>query len=365
MTIALPKRYCLAFMVLFLTVSVCPTGQSGSRDSSVLDVATRKSVVETIAALLEDNYVYPDIGLEMGRHIQRQLESGKYDGINRADSFASSLMKDLRDISRDKHLRVRYDPSTAASLLRGGQGDAELRRLRVQRDRRMGFGFQKVERLAGNIGYLDLRFFADTSYAREAAAAAMGLLQGADAVIFDLRYNGGGSPQMVQFLCSYFFGPEPVHLNSLYWRPSDRTDEFWTLPTLPGQRMPDVNLFILTSRRTFSGAEEFTYNLKNLQRATIVGETTGGGAHPVNMKAVNKDFVLVVPVGRAINPITKTNWEGVGVQPDVKVAQADALATAHLLALRKSLEETQDTNWQQRLRRLIRQIESDLSHDKK
>jgi hypothetical protein len=355
----------IVLVFIILAVPSWPQVQSGFHSDLVLDDPAKKEIVSTLTELLEDYYVYPKIGVEMGGHIQRRLENGVYDRITKPVSLATRLTNDLRDISHDKHLRVRYDPSTADSLLRGGQGDAELQRQRVARERRMGFGFQKVERLAGNVGFLDLRFFSGTSYAREAAAAAMGLLQGADAVIVDLRYNGGGSPQMVQFLCSYFFGPEPVHLNSLYWRPSDRTDEFWTLRDLPGERMPDTALFVLTSGRTFSGAEEFTYNLKNLKRAVIVGETTGGGAHPVNAKAVNEDFVLVIPVGRAINPITKTNWEGVGVGPDVKTSEADALATAHLLALRKSLEETQDEAWKQRLQQLIHQIEVDLSPDKK
>ena len=364
MTGTLHKKLCIAFISLYLAASAWSQVQTGSSSASTLDAAARESIVNSIAELLEKNYVYPEIGIKMGRHIQSQLAEGKYDRITRSAAYATSLMQDLREISHDKHLRVLCDPATAASLQRGGHGSAELHRQRVERERRMSYGFQKVERLAGNIGYLDLRFFADTSYAREAAAAAMGVLQGSDAVIFDLRSNGGGSPQMVQFLCSYFFGPEPVHLNSLYWRPSDRTDEFWTLKDLPGKRMPDVDLFILTSRRTFSGAEEFTYNMKNLKRATIVGETTGGGAHPVNMKAVNDTFVLFVPVGRAINPISQTNWEGVGVEPDVKVSSEKALATAHLMALRKSLAETQDEAWRQRLQSLIRRIESDLSKGK-
>ena len=359
------KKPWIALLFLFLAVSAWSQVQTGSSSSSALDAAARESIVNSIAKLLEENYVYPEIGIKMGRYIQSQLVNGEYDSTTKPDSYATRLMHDLREISHDKHLRVLYDPATAASLQRGGHGSAELHRQRVERDRRVAYGFEKVERLAGNIGYLNLRFFADTSYAREAAAAAMGVLQGSDAVIFDLRSNGGGSPQMVQFLCSYFFGPEPVHLNSLYWRPSDRTDEFWTLKDLPGKRMPDVDLFILTSRRTFSGAEEFTNNMKNLKRATIVGETTGGGAHPVNMKAVNDTFVLTVPVGRAINPISQTNWEGIGVEPDVKISSEKALATAHLLALRKSLEDTQDEAWKQRLQSLIRRIESDLSHDAK
>jgi hypothetical protein len=354
----------LTFLALLFLLLISPArhlAQDAARSRSVLDGVAKKNIVDVIATLLEDYYVYPETGIEMGRHIRSRLEAGEYDRVTRPAPFAMRLMNDLRSISHDGHLRVRYDPDTAASLLKGGQGDAELHRQRIERDRRMAYGFEKVERLAGNIGYLDLRFFADTSYAREAAAAGMGLLYGADAVIIDLRSNGGGSPRMVQFLCSYFFGPEPIHLNSLYWRPSNRTDEFWTLKDLPGKRMPDVDLFILTSRRTFSGAEEFTYNMKNLKRATIVGETTGGGAHPVNQKAVNEAFVLTVPVGRAINPITKTDWEGVGVAPDVEVPREKALATAHLLALRKALEKTQDETWKRRLRSLIRQIESDLS----
>jgi C-terminal processing protease CtpA/Prc len=329
-----------------------------------MDDAAKKAVVDTIAELLEDNYVYPETGEEMGRHIRQRIEAGAYDSFTLPASLASRLQGDLREISHDLHLRVRYDPETAAALLRGGGDDAELHRRRLERERRVNFGFERIERLAGNVGYLDIRFFADTSYARDTAAAAMAVLAGSDAVIFDLRSNGGGSPRMVQFLCSYFFGPEPVHLNSLYWRPSDRTDEFWTLKELPGERYPDTDLYVLTSRRTFSGAEEFTYNMKNLKRATIVGETTGGGAHPVNQKPVNDLFVITIPVGRAINPISKTNWEGVGVEPDVEVSRADALANAHLIALKKIHERTENEDWKRQLQGYIRQIERDLAAKK-
>ncbi len=356
------KGFFLSIAILFIWASVWAQVDSAPRRAqSSMDDAAKKAVVDTIAELLEDNYVYPETGEEMGRHIRQRWKAGEYSRFTMPASLASRLQSDLRDISHDLHLRVRYDPATAAALLRGGGDDAELHRRRVERERRINFGFERIERLAGNVGYLDLRFFADTAYARDTAAAAMGLLAGSDAVIFDLRSNGGGSPRMVQFLCSYFFGPEPVHLNSLYWRPSDRTDEFWTLEELPGKRFPDTDLYVLTSSRTFSGAEEFTYNMKNLKRATIVGETTGGGAHPVNQKPVNDQIVITIPVGRAINPISKTNWEGVGVEPDVAVSRDDALATAHLKALKKILERSTDADWKRQLQGYIRQIERDLA----
>ena len=148
----------------------------------------------------------------------------------------------------------------------------------------------------------------------------MSFVANTDALIIDVRNNGGGAPSMVAYLCSYLFGPEPVHINDLYFRPENSTHQWWTLPHLPGKRYEGKPVYVLTSKRTFSAAEEFTYNLKTQKRATIVGETTGGGANPGGTRPVAEHFIVFVPSGRAINPITKTNWEGTGVAPDVAVA---------------------------------------------
>jgi len=196
------------------------------------------------------------------------------------------------------------------------------------------FGFEKVERLAGNIGYLDLRGFMPPSLMGDTAAAAMSFLGNVDALIIDLRQNGGGSPDGVALMASYLFG-QPVRMNDIYDRPSNETRQFWTLPYVPGRRLIGKDVYVLTSNRTFSAAEDFTYGLKNLQRATIVGEVTGGGAHPGGPRRINDHFFVAVPSGRSISFITHTDWEGVGVQPDVKVPAVQALATAHLLALEK------------------------------
>ncbi len=150
-----------------------------------------------------------------------------------------------------------------------------------------------------------------------------------------LIYEGitGAIPEMVSLIASYLFD-EPTHLNDLYNRKENATTQYWTLPYVPGKRL-SVPAFVLTSHETFSGAEEFTYDLKELKRATIVGETTGGGAHPTDIIRVNEHFLMAMPVERPINPVSKTDWEGKGVTPDVPVKADDALATAEKLASEK------------------------------
>jgi C-terminal processing protease CtpA/Prc len=170
----------------------------------------------------------------------------------------------------------------------------------------------------------------------------MNLLAHTDALIIDLRKNTGGSPTMIALLSTFLFGPEPVHLNSFYDRSGDKTSQTWTLPYVPGQRTPDKPVFVLTSNRTFSAAEEFTYNLKNLKRATIIGEKTGGGAHPGGDISVTPHFRVFVPVGRAINPISGTNWEGTGIEPDIAVPEAGALDYAYRLALGEVIKRLGD-----------------------
>jgi C-terminal processing protease CtpA/Prc len=176
-----------------------------------------------------------------------------------------------------------------------------------------------------------------------------------------MRSNGGGNPQMVALVSSYLFGPEPVHLNDLYWREGDRTEQFWTRKEVAGKRYLNKDVYILTSKRTFSAAEEFTYNLKNLKRATIVGETTGGGAHPGGGFRITEHFGMFVPTGRAISPITKTNWEGTGVTPDIDVPADQALVVARLTALKKSLTTLQNPDFKAGVQDEIQKLEKELA----
>jgi C-terminal processing protease CtpA/Prc len=194
----------------------------------------------------------------------------------------------------------------------------------------------------------------------ETVAAAMNFLANTDALIFDLRQNGGGDPEMVALISSYLFGDKPVHLNSLYWRKGDRTEDFYTKPNLANKKFGDKDIYVLTSSRTFSGAEEFSYNLKNLKRATLIGETTGGGANPGGMFRLSEHFGVFIPTGRAVSPITKTNWEGTGVEPDIKAPKEQALKIAHLMALNKAAEKTKDEEFKNALMRTIEQTKKEL-----
>ena len=302
-----------------------------------LSLEEKSQAIDRLIERLREAYVYPDVAEKLCTLVAERRKAGAYDALRGAEEFAKQLTEDLQGVSHDKHLRVRLD---------GQRPSSDSRRPpfpRTEEDfRRRNFGFEKVEILPGNVGYLDLRMFAPADLAGDTAAAAMTFLANTDALVIDLRQNGGGQPEMVQLFCSYLFSPEPVHLNDLYFRPTDETRQYWTLPWLAGRRYPEKDVYVLTSSATFSGAEECAYDLKTQKRATLVGETTGGGAHPGGNVPIGAGLAVFVPSGRPINPITKTDWEGTGVEPDVKVAADRALATARELALKKLVASSGD-----------------------
>ncbi len=320
-----------------LTFSTALQAQNTNGPGSLaFDNAVKTQAVNNISSLLEENYVFPDVAKKMGALVRNRLTGNAYDTINDPQVFAMTLTADLQSISHDKHLRVMFSPENARMIKDAEKsGEDPDDKWFFEKMKRENYGFRKTEILNGNIGYIDIRNFAPADLAKETIASAMQFVSGTDAIIFDLRQNGGGDPDGVRLLCSYLFGKEPVHMNDIYSRQKDETKEFWTLKSVDGEKRPDVPVYVLTSHFTFSGAEEFAYDLKNQKRATIVGEVTGGGANPGGMMYVNNSFVVFVPRGRAINPITKTNWEGVGVQPDVNVPSEKALEQAEILALQK------------------------------
>lgn len=315
----------------WLIVSVfCVAINVAFAQEKTIDKAFKTATIERLNQLMTDNYVFPDVAKETAAHLSNKLESGYFDTFNELQTFANALTEEVQAINKDKHMRIRPTPpreapeQTTERLI-----EDHLHMLAAQQQQMAGF--QEAKRLEGNIGYLDLRGFANPMYGAPVADHYMALLSKSDAIIIDLRKNGGGSPEMVQYLCSYFFDKH-VHLNSLYWRQGDETREFWTLDEVNGKKMPDVPLFIVTSSYTFSGAEEFSYNMQTRKRATLVGETTGGGANPGGGFRINSDLMVFIPTGRAINPVTGTNWEGVGVVPEVKVEAEKALDKAIELA---------------------------------
>ena len=310
--------------------ALIPMPQGITPDSFKIDRATRVRVIHDAIGKLDADYVFPDVARKMADAVRSRLEHGDYDTVTNGVTFASLLTRHLRAVSHDLHLTVTFSPARLS--------DADVNGRRTQPGHfteRERCGFMKVEHREDNVGYLKLNSFARTDACAAIASAAMSSLADVDALIVDLRDNGGGMPAMVAYVSSYLFTTR-THLNDLWTRRTNRTEEFWT-HDVPGKKLRDgTPVYLLTSARTFSGAEEFAYDLKSLKRATIVGETTGGGAHPVFTQRITDHFLIGVPYARAINPITKTNWEGTGVEPDVRVPAAEALSVASkMIAIRR------------------------------
>lgn len=311
----------LAALGLCLTVfvaSACSPEETTSPHGAEFgfDSEARREVIERLAALLNERYVFPATALEMEQAIRARAGRGEYNGMADPATFAAALTAHLQEVSKDKHLRVRM-----ASMVSPQPG---------QNPQLENFGIGKAEVLPGDIGYLEIASFsASPAQARQAVADAMSPLAQKKALILDVRRNGGGSPAMVALIASYLFGEKPVHLSTLYIRYQNRTEHFYTDPNVPGEKFGSTKpVYVLTSRSTFSAAEGFAYHLQSLKRAVIVGEVTGGGAHAGGYLPLGNYLEVFVPSIRATNPITGTNWEGTGVKPDIEVAEHRALDAA-------------------------------------
>lgn len=353
-------------IVLCAVSSILPVNaqQPQNLPDGPIDGVTRSAVINRLIVELNDGYIFPETAKKMEADLRNRLKNGDYDQSSMSRAFADKLTTDLQTISHDKHLRVRFSMKTIPERKdKDEPSDQEKADFELY-NRTVNYGFEKIERMQGNIGYIDLRGFNDPKEGTDTVAAAMTFVSNTDSLIFDLRQNGGGDPEMVALICSYLFGDKAVHLNDLYWRKDNKTDEFWTKPIVAGKKYGDKDVYILTSNRTFSGAEEFTNNLKTLKRATVIGEITGGGANPGYSVRLSDHFSAFVPVGRAVNPITKTNWEGIGVEPDIKVPKEQALKTAYLMALTKELAATKDEDRRVALKGLVDQTQKELDEMK-
>lgn len=247
----------------------------------------------------------------------------------------------LAGVTKDPHLKVMYSAEPASERRVAAPTPADIAR-REAGLRAQNYGIERVERLPGNIGYLKTRFFAPATSSANAIGAAMTLLANSDALVIDLRDNDGGASDAVPLLASYLFD-ERIHLADIYTRKGNITAQQWTSPAVPGMRFgAKKDVYVLTSRSTFSAAEGLAFALRNQKRITLVGETTRGGAHPTRIKPISAHLALMVPTSTARDPVTLQDWEGVGVAPDVAVPAAEALDRAQILILNKLRSSKQD-----------------------
>jgi C-terminal processing protease CtpA/Prc len=288
------------------------------------------AIIEAALARLASHYVFPDRAAVASEVVWARVGAGDYDGLG-GESLCERLTRDLDQTCRDAHLRLIWSAQPQPPY--DNAAEPEMLAAMRARFRRENQGIRCVEHLAGNVGYLDLRAIPEAAHGGPAIAAAMRLVADTGALLIDLRHNRGGAPDGVALWCSFLLEEPDVHLDDLYDRAAGTTRQLWTTPYLPGPRYGDRPVYLLTASTTFSAGEEFAYALRTRDRAILVGERTRGGAHPTNSFQLTPQVEICVPFARTVNPVTGTNWEGVGVEPHLPVPAAQALALAHRHAL--------------------------------
>jgi hypothetical protein len=303
----------------------------------IVDATSHAEIIQSLSRKLRTCYVFPDIAEQICVRLQKHLENGEYTDINEGEFFALALTMHMQEVNHDEHLWVRWHPEPLpddSGPLRQNQEWQAERRLEARLD---NYGLHRVERLPGNVGYLDIHYFHRPAWGGDTAVAAMNFVANTNALLIDLRKCTGGYPGMIALISSHLFGEEPVQLGSIYWRDDNIIQQYWTLPYIPGKLFVDKPVYVLISKVTFSGGEAFAYNLQARQRAILVGEKTDGGTHPGASYRLHPHFEVFIPIGHSINPITGMDLEGIGVTPDISVPSEQAFKVAYDIVLKSIL----------------------------
>lgn len=331
--------------ILLLLISSCALSQK------VLSKSEKHQVIQHVKEFIDSQYILVQKIKFINSSLDSLKSSSKYQNIKDHKTFAEELSKDLVSISKDKHFKIQYNPALAKSRLESIREEAvEHEETEEQEDRfninywyaqKTNFGFKKVEILEGNVGYVKLTFFDVLPWVQSTIDGTMAFLTHTDALIIDIRGNGGGYVSS-SYLGSYFFDEHPVIWNIAYNRPSAQRDTTYTYREVGGQRYLNKPVFILVDENSFSGAEEFAYSMIHLGKATIVGQTTAGASHSIDFLALDENFLIQLPTSSSINPVTQTDWEGVGVIPHIKTHKENALQMAYKKILEILIADTSD-----------------------
>ncbi|QHV95653.1 S41 family peptidase [Spirosoma endbachense] len=292
--------------------------------------AERQAVIDTLIAKVNRLYVYEDVAKKMTAVIRQHQQQHNYDTITNRAVFAKMLTADLHSINKDGHLGVDYTATPAGDEKPEAPSEEAANAFR-KTWARSNFNFKKVEILEGNIGLLQVDTFFPSEWIKDLTQSSMTFLANADAIIIDVRKNHGFSDGGY-LIASYFFS-DPAHWSDGYDREAKTVRQTWTMPVVPGPKLADKDLYITVSKDCFSASEDFAYNLQALGRAKVIGEVTGGGAHPTKPYKIGTYFLAAIPFAYSVNPVTHTDWEGKGVQPDVHVPADQALLTAQIMAI--------------------------------
>jgi len=314
-----------------------------------------ESLIDSINNALFRNYIFPDKSKAIAEYLKSRVRQKAYRSITDPVKLAITIQQDINSIHRDRHLSIYYDPRFETDL-RKPRKEPIIDTTIVQRERLGNFSFTQVQILNGNIGYIEFTSFSNfIKEAKPTITAAFHFISNTEAIIIDLRKNGGGSPWMVKHIGSYLV-KKRTRLNDIYERKSDKTVQFWADPLEVDSMNLTMPLYILTSRETFSAAEDFAYAMQANKRAVVVGDTTGGGAHPTGPVPVGQGFIIDIPLARSINYITQTDWEGTGVLPDYVCHRDDALKKAQELIYKEKLKHAKSDHEKQGIDWLLQSL---------
>jgi retinol-binding protein 3 len=313
----------------------------------------RIKVIDTVVDDLRTSYVDAD----QASKLETVLRHTDFSQAVSDETFATAVTTVMQDVTKDLHLRLLYSAKELPEQKNGSPTSAEIAERKASL-RAQNYGLECIERLPGNIGYLKTTFFAPAAEAAPSIAAAMTLLSNTDALIIDLRENGGGAADAVPLIASYLFD-ERTHLSDFYRREGNVTDQQWTYPAVAGNRFGvEKEVYVLTSKHTFSAAEGLAFTLKNLKRAKTIGERTRGGAHPSRVKQIDAHYALMVPTSTVRDSVTGKDWEGIGVLPDIPVSAEEALTKAQVIILNKMLTNALKAESQVEIRKRLAELTS-------
>jgi retinol-binding protein 3 len=344
---------------LFIILAIMVTRFSGIAQFSPnqpdlsISIQEKKQIIDTIINTITDAYVIPEIAFAIEKEISIQLKKGFYNNITSSKEFADTISSQLIRLSNDKHLRILFSHDKVPYKT---EKEAPLPDFIKTFAIENNYGFNKINILEGNIGYINIVGFFPFDESTNKAIAAFDFLSETQALIVDLRENTGGFSGLANFILSYFFDNKPVHFFDFTFRKENRLEQAWSSFYIPGKRYLNKPVYVLTSAQTFSAGEAFAYILQANKRASVIGAQTGGGANIGDLIRLSDHFVMNIPVGRGISPITNTNWEGVGVKPDVDVPYEKALTTAHIAALKKLIEMSPDEKAKLHLADILKNI---------
>ena len=347
-----------SFSVLLIVMTICNSAIaqfSPNQEDLAITSKEKSEIIDTIITTVNGSYIFPDIALQVEKVIRERQKKGAYNKITSSKEFADTISNQLVQISNDKHLRILFSYDTVPQRTEKEPPLPDfIETFAIEHN----YGFDKIDILEGNIGYLNILGFFPFDEATNKAIASLGFLSNTQALIIDLRKNTGGVGTLANFVLSYFYDQRPFHFLDVMYRKENRVEQSWSSFYVPGKRFIDKPVYVLTSKGTFSAGEAFAYILQSSKRATIIGEVTGGGANVGDLIRINEHFVMNLPVGRPVSPITNSNWEGTGIKPDIDVAQENALTTAHAAALKELIQISKDEKVKGQLKAILIRVQA-------